>query len=221
VLQGHVRGLRYESVYVRTKRSTHIRYTILHTTENDHRMNQHMMPIGPLMIEHRLIERMVALMKVDAARMNEQNKAELGFVDMAGDFIRTYADRTHHGKEEDILFRDLSKKPLSVDLSKTMRELVEEHVQGRDCVRRLTSARDSYAHGSTEALHDILSALDELVQFYPKHIEKEDRHFFLPCMDYLTKDEQRKMLDEMGEFDRKMIHEKYRKMVEALEERPA
>jgi len=28
------------------------------------------------------------------------------------------------------------------------------------------------------------------------------------------------MLDEMGEFDRKMIHEKYRKMVEALEERP-
>jgi hemerythrin-like domain-containing protein len=180
-----------------------------------------MMPIGPLMIEHRLIERMIALMKVNAARMSEQSKAELGFVDMAVDFIRTYADRTHHGKEEGILFRDLSKKPLSEDLSKTMRELVEEHVRGRDCVRRLTRARDSHAHGSAESLRDILSAIDELVQFYPKHIEKEDRHFFLPCMDYLTKDEQRKMLDEMWEFDRKMIHEKYRQMVDALEERPA
>jgi hemerythrin-like domain-containing protein len=102
-----------------------------------------------------------------------------------------------------------------------MRELVKEHDQGRECVRRLAGARDSYAHGSTEALHDILAAFDELVQFYPKHIEKEDRHFFLPCMQYLTKDEQAKMLDEMEEFDRKIIHEKYRKIVEELEERPA
>jgi hemerythrin-like domain-containing protein len=180
-----------------------------------------MMPIGPLMIEHRLIERMIALMKVESARMSEQGKAELGFIDVAVDFIRTYADRTHHGKEEGILFRDLSKKPLSPDLGETMRELVKEHGQGRECVRRLAGARDSYAHGSTEALHDILAAFDELVQFYPKHIEKEDRHFFLPCMEYLTKDEQAKMLDEMEEFDRKMIHEKYRKIVEELEERPA
>jgi hemerythrin-like domain-containing protein len=180
-----------------------------------------MMPIGPLMIEHRLIERMIALMKVDAARMREQGKAELGFIDVAVDFIRTYADRTHHGKEEGILFRDLSKKPLSPDVSETMRELVEEHGQSRECVRRLSSARDSYAQGSIEALHDILAAFDELVKFYPKHIEKEDRHFFLPCMEYLTKDEQAKMLEEMEEFDRKMIHEKYRKIVEELEERPA
>jgi hypothetical protein len=40
-------------------------------------------------------------------------------------------------------------------------------------------------------------------------------------MEYLTKDEQAKMLEEMEEFDRKMIHEKYRKIVEELEERPA
>ena len=180
-----------------------------------------MMPVGPLMIEHRLIERMIALMKVNAARMREQGKAELGFIDIAVDFIRTYADRTHHGKEEGILFRDLSKKPLLPDLSETMRELVEEHGQGRECVRRLSGARDSYAQGSTKALADILAAFDELVEFYPKHIEKEDRHFFLPCMEFLTKDEQASMLEEMEKFDRTMIHEKYRKTVEGLEKRPA
>ncbi len=180
-----------------------------------------MMPVGPLMIEHRLIERMIAVMKVTCVRMNEQGKADLAFIDMAVDFIRTYADRTHHGKEEDILFRDLAKKPLTPDLSKTIRELVQEHIHGRECVRRLVSARDSCAHGSTDVLRDILAALDELVQFYPKHIEKEDRHFFLPCMEFLTRQEQAKMLNEMEEFDRKMIHEKYRKVVEGLEVRPA
>ena len=45
------------------------------------------------------------------------------------------------------------------------------------------------------------------------HIEKEDKHFFIPAMDYFSRDEQQKMLDEFREFDRKMIHEKYRAMV--------
>jgi hemerythrin-like domain-containing protein len=36
------------------------------------------------------------------------------FVHIAVDFIRVFADQTHHGKEEDILFRELGKKPLTV-----------------------------------------------------------------------------------------------------------
>jgi hemerythrin-like domain-containing protein len=55
--------------------------------------------------------------------------------------------------------------------------------------------------------------LKELAEFYPKHIEKEDKNFFFPCMEYFTKNEQDVMLDEFWEFDRNLIHEKYRKMV--------
>ncbi len=39
-----------------------------------------------------------------------------------------YADRTHHGKEQDILFRDLEKKELSPNHTKIMGELLEEHI---------------------------------------------------------------------------------------------
>jgi hemerythrin-like domain-containing protein len=35
-----------------------------------------------------------------------------------------YADRTHHGKEEDILFRDLEKKSLPPNHTKIINELV-------------------------------------------------------------------------------------------------
>ena len=66
-----------------------------------------MLPIGPLMIEHRLIEKMIKVMqqKVEAWKQEERINPE--FIDVAVDFIRTYADKCHHGKEEDILFRDL------------------------------------------------------------------------------------------------------------------
>jgi hypothetical protein len=52
-----------------------------------------------------------------------------------------------------------------------------------------------------------------LVQFYPKHIEKEDKHFFIPCMDYFTEAERQTILEEEWGFDRNLIHEKYKNMV--------
>ncbi|MGD9676204.1 MAG: hemerythrin domain-containing protein, partial [Candidatus Bipolaricaulia bacterium] len=68
---------------------------------------------GPLMIEHRLIERMIALVSHAVAGIQSSGEVDPLFVDLAVDFIRTYADRTHHGKEEDILFRNLDRKGLS------------------------------------------------------------------------------------------------------------
>nr|MDO8112603.1 hypothetical protein [Candidatus Sigynarchaeota archaeon] len=57
-----------------------------------------MLPIAPLMIEHRLIERMIAALKVQLARMKKSSIPDTVFIERAVDFIRTYADQTHHGK---------------------------------------------------------------------------------------------------------------------------
>ena len=72
-----------------------------------------MKPRGPLMIEHRLIEKMFALVREEVQQVKNGKRLDPIFVDTVVDFIRTYADRTHHGKEEDILFRDLEKKSMS------------------------------------------------------------------------------------------------------------
>ncbi len=69
-----------------------------------------MLPRGPLMTEHRLIEKMLTIIDKRVSIMQEKNEIDPVFIDSAVDFIRTYADRTHHGKEEDILFRELEKK---------------------------------------------------------------------------------------------------------------
>jgi hemerythrin-like domain-containing protein len=176
-----------------------------------------MMPIGPLMIEHRLIERMVKVIRGELQKISEENEVDVLFIDTAVDFFRTYADRCHHGKEEDILFRDLDKKPLSTEHKKTMQELIQEHVYARKTVGRLVEAKEKYIQHDNNALEDIVAIISELVEFYPKHIEKEDKHFFIPVMKYFTKQEQDDMLQEFWEFDRKLIHEKYKAVVERLE----
>jgi hemerythrin-like domain-containing protein len=176
-----------------------------------------MMPIGPLMIEHRLIERMIGVLREEMHGIEKENDVHMELIDSGVDFFRTYADRCHHGKEEDILFRDLAKKRLSQEHKKIMDELIQEHRIGRETVGRLLRAKERYAKGAMDALGEIISVLKELVEFYPGHIEKEDQHFFMPCMEYFSKEERDAMLQECWEFDKQLIHEKYRQLVERFE----
>ena len=172
---------------------------------------------APLMIEHRLIERMLSVIKDVLSTIQSQHQVDPLFVDVAVDFIRVYADRTHHGKEEDILFRELNNKPLSAEDRRVMNELIEEHMFGRRTTKALVDANTRYRHGDETALSDIADKLQTLIEFYPKHIQKEDKVFFPASRAYFTDEEDQAMLAEFWEFDRKMIHEKYKSVVEQLE----
>jgi hemerythrin-like domain-containing protein len=178
-----------------------------------------MMPIAPLMIEHRLIERMVKVMKDAADLMDRTGKVRPEFIDEAVDFISTYADRCHHGKEEDILFRLLSEKTISDDHRRTMDALIEDHVRARRMTSELAAAKERYLLGEATALNDVKTIIRDLADLYPGHIEKEDHHFFVPCMSYFTDIEQDDILEQFWEFDRMLIHLKYRSVVEKLEGR--
>jgi hemerythrin-like domain-containing protein len=161
------------------------------------------------MIEHRLIERMIAVIRNEAERIAAGKPIDLNFIDIAVDFIRTYADRCHHGKEENILFRDLSKKDLSAEHHGIMQELIEEHKVGRRNVKEIVEAKNRYLEGDQSALAVILDRMRTLADFYPKHIMKEDRHFFIPCMHYFSAEEKEAMLKEGSDFDKNLIHKIY------------
>jgi len=172
---------------------------------------------GPLMIEHRLIERMISVIQDMLARVEKVQSIDPLFVDKVVDFIRIYADLTHHGKEEDILFRDLNGKDLSDEDRRVMNELVEEHVFGRKTTKALVEANTRYRNGGASALGEVIGCLRTLVDFYPKHIKKEDKIFFPAARAYFSEAEDQAMLAEFWEFDRKMIHEKYSLVVSSLE----
>ena len=85
-------------------------------------------PAGPLIHEHKVIERMISSLGGTLSKLEETRSIDPVYIDTVVDFIRTYADRCHHGKEEDILFRDLANKPLSGPVAAMMQELIEDHV---------------------------------------------------------------------------------------------
>ena len=175
-----------------------------------------MKPRGPLMIEHRLIEKMLNVVTIELDNIKNGKKVNASLIDIVIDFIKTYADRTHHGKEEDILFKELMKKDLMASDQGMMEELIREHVEARKAVGELNSANKEYQNGDTSKTTIICEKLLFLTRFYPEHIKKEDVVFFPETEKYFSADEFEKMLDDFWEFDRKMIHEKYNKTYETL-----
>jgi hemerythrin-like domain-containing protein len=98
-----------------------------------------------------------------------------------------------------------------------MEELIEEHARGRQVTARLVEANSRYREGDKRALSEIFECIRTLTGFYPKHIEKEDKNFFLPIMGYFSKEEKDEMLTEGYRFDADLLHEEYQKTVKEAE----
>jgi hemerythrin-like domain-containing protein len=59
-----------------------------------------------------------------------------------------------------------------------------------------------------------MDRLTTIVELYPEHIRREEDAFFPDTEKYFTKAELDAMLEEFWEFDKMMIHEKYKAVVE-------
>ena len=174
-----------------------------------------MKPIGPLMREHRLIEQMVGLVD-DRLRRPGGATIDAAFVNILVDFLSSYADMLHHGKEEDIFFKVLATKPLKPEERELMAELIAEHAAARRLVAGLRALAGGQC-GDVSGNTDVLEHLHALAELYPAHIAKEDQRFFYPSLEYLSDAEQAGMLAQFAEFDGQAIHRKYQGMVAALQ----
>ncbi len=168
------------------------------------------------MIEHRLIEKMLIIANKELVNIKNNKTVDSIFIDTLVDFIRIYADRTHHGKEEDILFKELDNKKLNDKDKKGMQELIDEHIAARKIVKELVEAKTKYIEGDSKSINTIIDKLTFLINFYPVHIKKEDKVFFPDTEKYFSNEELDKMLNDFWDFDKKMIHEKYNKLYESL-----
>lgn len=173
-----------------------------------------MKPIGLLMREHRLIEKYIKQIEIEVEKSKKTHIHHLDFLLASIDFFHTYADRTHHGKEEDILFRDFKKKNIPSPLVSMVERLIDDHRHVRVILADLSNQINKYLAGETQLLIKINNSFEKLITLYPKHIETEDKEFFYPSKDYFSEEEQQHMLQEFYDFDKKMIHEKYLTLLE-------
>lgn len=126
-----------------------------------------------LVEEHRLILRMIALLEKNAPVTAEGKYLNWQFYVDGLDFIRQYADRFHHAKEEDVLFNALVDNGMPKEHSPVAAMLME-HDQGRSFVRAMEAAVQEAQAGRTDAYQTIADNALGYAALLRDHISKED-----------------------------------------------
>ena len=127
-------------------------------------------PIKKLVDEHALIKKWLVLIPEVIEKLDIETKEGRNLILDGVDFIRSYADKFHHAKEEDILFKYFDE---NLDIIKTMHE---DHEAGRAHVRAIIEALEKK---DKKAVIEHLNAYKELLT---EHIKKEDEILY-PWMD--------------------------------------
>ena len=126
-----------------------------------------------LVDEHRLILRMIALLEKNAPRTAAGQYPDWQFYLDGIDFIRQYADRFHHAKEEEVLFKALIDNGMPKEHSPVAAMLME-HDQGRSFVQAMEVAVREARAGRSDSCRTIADNALGYAALLRDHIGKED-----------------------------------------------
>jgi len=132
-----------------------------------------MNPISKLVDEHRNILKGIDLLEKAADRLGSGERIPSDFFSKMIDFIRNYADKYHHAKEEDILFVRMERAGFPREAG-PVGVMLTEHDQGRSYVSNLENANKRYAGGDKSAVSEIVDNARGYIHLLRQHINKED-----------------------------------------------
>jgi hemerythrin-like domain-containing protein len=157
----------------------------------------HRDPVHMLTHEHEVITKVVAGLDRIARDLDKGGKADPDTLRAIVRFMREFADRCHHAKEEDLLFPAMEKKGVPAH-GCPLDGLRGEHAQGRSLVTALADAVEKYAAGDGTAAHDIVAVAAKIAALYTNHIWKENEMVF-PLVQRLFSQSERDELFERFE----------------------
>jgi hemerythrin-like domain-containing protein len=134
-------------------------------------------PVHMLIHEHKYILKVVNSTAVLDACLEKGEPIDVEMVRKIVHFMREFADKCHHGKEEQLLFPAMEKKGVP-ETGCPLGGLMAEHKKGRSLVAALDEAAGIYAASNAEGASKIREAMRGIRELYPNHIWKEDAMVF-------------------------------------------
>ncbi|RQD68830.1 MAG: hemerythrin domain-containing protein [Tindallia sp. MSAO_Bac2] len=127
-----------------------------------------------MIAEHVNIRRMLTVLRKFSYELMKDPGTDVSDVPKMIEFVRQYADKHHHGKEEDLLFNRMEEH-LGAAAQKLVRHgMLVEHDLGRLHIKLLEEAIEDFKAGNDEARLDIIGNAIAYTQLLDRHITKED-----------------------------------------------
>ena len=135
------------------------------------------------------------------------------------EFIRVFADKCHHGKEEELLFSAMEEAGIPKE-GGPIGVMLTEHDVGRGYVRGMSEAVAKYKAGDHQASSAIVGNARNYIALLTQHIDKEDNVLYPMADMHLSVEKQEELLKEFERVEHERIgvgkHEEYHKLLDHL-----
>jgi hemerythrin-like domain-containing protein len=144
--------------------------------------------------EHDVILKMIEATEITAAKLERGEKVPDSLLAGLVEFFQLFADRCHHGKEEDVFFPRLVEKGMPRDAG-PVGVMLHEHEMGREMIRRMNQSEGAYRAGDSSAAYSWAKAARSYAALLREHIMKENEVLFMMAERMLSEKEQQELAE--------------------------
>ena len=171
--------------------------------------------------EHKIIKRMLAVVRKISIKVLNHEEVDYNDFYKVIDFVRNYADKHHHSKEELILFKRMGEILGERIANGPIMGMLTEHDLGRLFIGNLEAAVQKFQAGDNDSRVDIIANAIAYTDLLNRHIDKEDTAIYTFAQRSLTK-EQLEEIDLQcknveNEATNNSLQDKYAKLLSELE----
>lgn len=130
-------------------------------------------PLHTLKHEHRVIERALRALDGVCARLQWGQHVPAGILSQLAEFMSTFADRHHHGKEEAYLFPVLQRHGFAQNRG-ALGAIAREHQIESELSTEMQRAIEGYREADPVARQHFIEAARRYIDHLLSHIDKED-----------------------------------------------
>lgn len=142
-------------------------------------------------------------------------ESKLGYYGEVVYFLKIFADKCHHGKEENYLFKELISKRVSNEAG-PVGVMLQEHAQGRDYIAKMSQSFND------KDLKGFNTAAIQYRDLLRGHIDKESNVLFMMADKVIDEQAQSLLFEQFEQHEENVVghgvHEKLHAMIDSWAE---
>ncbi len=161
-----------------------------------------MIPTQQLMDDHRKIEEMLDILEAAALEVESGHAVDQSHLAQMLDFLRQFADRYHHGREEQLLFPSMEEAGVPRE-GGPIGVMLMEHVLGRNFIAAMQAALDAWEEEG--APRRFVEQAQGYVSLLRGHIYKEDHVLFPMAQRVLSPTAQEALTERFAQVETELL----------------
>ncbi len=181
-----------------------------------------MKPTEQLKEEHEAIKLALSILNNVSKKLAGGETVDQEDIDSILDFIKTFADTCHHGKEEGLLFVAMESVGIPRDRG-PIGVMLREHEMGRSYVRNMQEAVEKCKAGGPSYSSQFIENAEKYIELLTQHIDKEDNILYPMADMQLPEEKQPELIEDFEKLEEERIgigrHEELHELLHHLKDK--